>query len=692
MRFVFAAVLLAAGCVPVLGQDFDAYKTLMPQGPVPKDFTERTADKVATEVTTVTGKNARQKKIKKKFVLESTFSIDDFLASGSVLFNDEVSLYLDQVLQEILKPYPDLKKKIRVYAVKSTSVNAFTTNNGLIFVNLGLLARLENEAQLAFVLSHEVVHYQKKHVINAYVTKLEIQRGHGDYRKLSVSEKGFAKSTYSKELESEADLDGGSIYLKSNYIKDSIDRVFDVLKLADFPLFWGKFQKERFESGRYVFPDSVTLANVKAIAVDENYDDSESSHPNIKKRREAVRKKFKNSSGGDDYRVSESKFQLARKIARYELCRQFLLEHRYAESLALAMSLQDENARSSYLRETIAKAYYGLALKHLDDKLKLDTTEWVGETSRVATFLKQQSPYELSVLALRQLYLCQEAAPANVEISLMLKDLMRTFGRENDGLAKNFLRTATAASAADLKYPYTQYAFLDFKEPTKFFDLLDKYSVPEKEPVIKKKRRKKSARATPLKVQKIVVVNPIYRKVDTRKRQKVRHVESEEVLVNINEKINAAAGKLDLATDIINPNTMTSGQVAQMQSNTILNDWLDERMRSDGSVSPIYNEMLQLTEKHKTEHFMWMGGLTVQRTHHMKALYVAAGVLVPSFAPFAAIHVFVPKSETLYFALVFNVRTQEMELLDMRPMALRDNKALLQSNIYYTLLKLKKQK
>jgi hypothetical protein len=49
-----------------------------------------------------------------------------------------------------------------------------------------------------------------------------------------------------------------------------------------------------------------------------------------------------------------------------------------------------------------------------------------------------------------------------------------------------------------------------------------------------------------------------------------------------------------------------------------------------------------------------------------------------------------PKGMTMYFGLVFNVRTQTLEVVDVRQMMERDSRSLLQSNIYYTLFKLKK--
>jgi hypothetical protein len=59
-------------------------------------------------------------------------------------------------------------------------------------------------------------------------------------------------------------------------------------------------------------------------------------------------------------------------------------------------------------------------------------------------------------------------------------------------------------------------------------------------------------------------------------------------------------------------------------------------------------------------------------------------------APLLLPKVFIPKGRTLYFGLVFNVLTQQLEMVDMRNMPARDTPHILQSNIYYTLLKLKK--
>ncbi len=60
--------------------------------------------------------------------------------------------------------------------VSDPSVNAFTFGGGLLYVHAGLIARMENDAQLAMVLAHEIAHVTEGHVVkgiqSAYNTQL----------------------------------------------------------------------------------------------------------------------------------------------------------------------------------------------------------------------------------------------------------------------------------------------------------------------------------------------------------------------------------------------------------------------------------------------------------------------------------------------------------------------------------------
>jgi beta-barrel assembly-enhancing protease len=54
---------------------------------------------------------------------------------------------------------------VKVIVIRDATLNAFTMPNGHIYVHTGLLSRLDNEAQLATVLGHELTHYAHRHAL-----------------------------------------------------------------------------------------------------------------------------------------------------------------------------------------------------------------------------------------------------------------------------------------------------------------------------------------------------------------------------------------------------------------------------------------------------------------------------------------------------------------------------------------------
>jgi beta-barrel assembly-enhancing protease len=76
-------------------------------------------------------------------------------------------LYQDLLLEEYINEIarrmtpPELEEQgvpIRVKILRDPSLNAFAYPNGALYIHTGLLARVENEAQLASVLGHEMTH------------------------------------------------------------------------------------------------------------------------------------------------------------------------------------------------------------------------------------------------------------------------------------------------------------------------------------------------------------------------------------------------------------------------------------------------------------------------------------------------------------------------------------------------------
>jgi hypothetical protein len=83
---------------------------------------------------------------------------------GLVMHDPALQAYIDAVGKRVLgdRPVPD-KVQFRFHVMRDPMVNAFALPNGSIYVNTGLLALLDNEAQLAGTLGHETSHVFDRH-------------------------------------------------------------------------------------------------------------------------------------------------------------------------------------------------------------------------------------------------------------------------------------------------------------------------------------------------------------------------------------------------------------------------------------------------------------------------------------------------------------------------------------------------
>jgi predicted Zn-dependent protease len=73
-----------------------------------------------------------------------------------------LTAYVASVTCRVAGPHCD---HVRVYVIRTARVNATMAPNGALLLFTGLLLRTENEGQLAYVLSHEVAHYLRRHGI-----------------------------------------------------------------------------------------------------------------------------------------------------------------------------------------------------------------------------------------------------------------------------------------------------------------------------------------------------------------------------------------------------------------------------------------------------------------------------------------------------------------------------------------------
>ena len=143
-------------------------QALRSRGPVPADLKMSVQQLYDTDVQRAEQYAGRRVRDRQQ-LLEASYRINKMLAGGHIVYGDSISLLAARIADTLLKDYPQLRSELRFYTVTSPVVNAFTTPQGMIFINAGLVAQLENEAQLAFIIAHEIIHYYRAHGMETLV-------------------------------------------------------------------------------------------------------------------------------------------------------------------------------------------------------------------------------------------------------------------------------------------------------------------------------------------------------------------------------------------------------------------------------------------------------------------------------------------------------------------------------------------
>ncbi len=187
-------------------------------------------------------------------------------ASDKILHDPLLEDYVNDIAFGLIPPEVKAQPRVafRVKVIKDPTLNAFAYPNGRIYVHSGLIARSENEAQLATVLGHEMGHVTYRHAIRGYrdqrnkaigLTVAAIlasiglavlgaraaKEGHPEagaaiYQTgqvlLSLGLKfGYAASVngYGRDLEREADLVGMRYLLDAGYDPKESPKVFQLM-------------------------------------------------------------------------------------------------------------------------------------------------------------------------------------------------------------------------------------------------------------------------------------------------------------------------------------------------------------------------------------------------------------------------------------------------------------------------------
>ncbi len=158
--------------------------------------------------------------------------LEEKIKNSSYVVKDEsLNRYINDLVCRLADEYCN---SIRVYIIDNPHFNASMYPNGMMHIWTGLLLRIENEAQLASVLAHEIAHYLRIHQITqwrklrsglAFTTMLDVMLTGG----LATLALAGNTASFSRVQEKEADIYGVQLMVANNYDPNASWKLWEYL-------------------------------------------------------------------------------------------------------------------------------------------------------------------------------------------------------------------------------------------------------------------------------------------------------------------------------------------------------------------------------------------------------------------------------------------------------------------------------
>lgn len=730
-KIYFLALCLFISIIS-LAQDFDNYQPSRSQSPLPDGFLTTSTAKYKEAVLSDQAKNGTLSKSRHEFHLQTSFVLDELVKSGQLIFNDEMSKYVNKVLDNILKDNPELRKRIQVYMIRSASVNAFASDRAEIFVNVGLLANINNEAELAFILCHEVQHIIHKHNLQTFIEFDDF----GNVQQKKNYDKIVEKHSYEKDLEREADKKGLELFLKSGYSVKAAEGVFDVLSLTHVPYANDSFKISYFENDYIKFLDYTPIKEINKIKPIENDDDKHSTHPSLKERRKAFQESTReNGAQGVLFMQPKSKFEHVQKIARFDLCDILVANRTYGAALYHSFLLLNRFPENSYAEKNIAKSLYGYAqyinrLKYKNESTDIDDDKIYnleGQMQLVLHFLDRLTQKELNVLAGRYCWELSKKYPNDLALQLMARDMIEDIVIFPVEKPEEFFKTEVMPNEGFISFaPYgfgdlmQDSLFLKWLENGKYYrkDLEKRYEENEKlsykdyynksrkerraiRRANKTKRKadnKKKKEGVYLGIDRALFVNPMYLQVKINNGEDKLELKKAEVRqLKMKQWIEDFGNDLGMETVVLDGKQLNdTSNIAAYNDMATIDRWVTELLSNDMyMISSNYNDVRSVLKKYNTSTIVYTGAFSVNfvKEYGLMSLYTNLIFALTPFMPLITSATLTQFHQSMYFTLVFDFNKNTIVHRDFNTMVYqKGSETAVKSNLYWAMLQMKRVK
>lgn len=274
-----------------------------------------------------------------------------------------------------------IQQKVQVVITRSTEPNAYNSGDNKIYLHIGLLKKLENEAQLAFLIGHELSHQLLFHVQNNFYDlekrskdkklKKEIKDiSKARYNKLDrtvslLKNINYDLAKYSRADEVSADSMALELVTKTPYTAYEFDGLMQILDHADedstFVPYTNYFETKEWmmnDEWMKAHPARIDFGRKDAIEFDK---DSIKTHPDIPNRIKSLQNQITRTGYSDldkvQYLHPKINFDSLRVASAFEEIEWFNKNKRYAAVLFYSLKLMIDYPENEYLLKNSVVAF-----------------------------------------------------------------------------------------------------------------------------------------------------------------------------------------------------------------------------------------------------------------------------------------------------------------------------------------------
>lgn len=318
------------------------------------------------------------RKIRKQFLVDYTEKKEgfkDLIKKGVFVEHKSYSALIEQIFSKIKHGNPSRKfEEIKLLLAISKDINAYNCGDGIIVIELPLIFNIDNEYELAYVISHEIGHQELNHVYKSMlkhsmqnnsdalkkkVSEIDKQK----FNKNSLASNLFKKIVYgnreeSRKFEQQADSLGYILYRNSYPDYESysietlkklkvIDKENDSLSKADFTHF---FEVEGLKFNESWLASEISQYNYQKTEKFWNVD-SLRSHPDCDSRIIFLEKNFKIQEKNKTIDISN--FNLQKEDADKEFVFGLYFLEEYGKSLYNTLLCFKKKPKDQFFKKMI---------------------------------------------------------------------------------------------------------------------------------------------------------------------------------------------------------------------------------------------------------------------------------------------------------------------------------------------------